>query len=447
MQKNYKIITMQIKNTAHDQLTHLINITNSLTAQDQRRMTDLITASLDSLIQKTIKRVELYDNQIKKYKEEIKHKQNVLKMPINIPNKTFKNKYHHLEFLKLEIMKLDIQINRRRLECKYQIEYNDRFIKCLGKSSESVYSDGTEKQDLDFLRKTGCALKNEFDRKESQRQDILKEIKVFLTNLKDIFENKFDNFDIEDQSEVLQKIKNKISKIPSVEYLKSKEFRKSHIHIIEKTKSSLHRISELKSTITAHLANKITSLTTILQKDCIITENVYELQETLKKLEKENEENFKKTFNKSLIEYNELLTLFNEEPMMNLLSLNSIELKFNEQNFSTLKEIREKINTMTPRKTLFLSILEKIEAREVLCQKIVEFEKRSSDPKRLKGSSLILFKEEAFRKKTIPKLFNLEAELIDALVEYEGLFGPYLHMGRAYRERLKKEINGRVIKK
>ncbi|KAF7698629.1 hypothetical protein CDIK_1372, partial [Cucumispora dikerogammari] len=116
------------------------------------------------------------------------------------------------------------------------------------------------------------------------------------------------------------------------------------------------------------------------------------------------------------------------------------------EKLTLLTKINNQINILTPRKNLYLKILDLIKHREDLLIEISIFEKQSSDPKRLKGSSLILFKEEAFRKKSIPKLFQIESYILTQIQNYESAyFTDFIFKNVVYKLRLKNEIKNRSI--
>jgi chorismate mutase len=89
-------------------------------------------------------------------------------------------------------------------------------------------------------------------------------------------------------------------------------------------------------------------------------------------------------------------------------------------------------------------LLSKIQERQALVQKMAEFEKRASDPERLRSRSRGAFKElqeeENFRKKIKKQYPQLRRELMQLVVEYENLEGEhFLYQGERYRDQLESE--------
>ncbi|CAG8526908.1 4115_t:CDS:10 [Paraglomus occultum] len=86
--------------------------------------------------------------------------------------------------------------------------------------------------------------------------------------------------------------------------------------------------------------------------------------------------------------------------------------------------------------------------RKSLIEKMIDFEKHASDPKRLFQSSFRLLEEEKWRKTCWPNLVRLEKRLVDACLEYEtNERKPFMHEGKRYLEGLEEEISERVVNK
>ena len=89
-------------------------------------------------------------------------------------------------------------------------------------------------------------------------------------------------------------------------------------------------------------------------------------------------------------------------------------------------------------------LLSKIQERQALVEKMAEFEKRASDPERLRSRSRGAFKElqeeENFRKKIKKQYPQLRRELMQLVVEYENLEGEhFLFQGERYKDQLESE--------
>jgi hypothetical protein len=75
--------------------------------------------------------------------------------------------------------------------------------------------------------------------------------------------------------------------------------------------------------------------------------------------------------------------------------------------------------------------------RKELIQKMIEFEKKASDPKRLFQASFQLIEEEKWRNTCLPRLLLLDRQLIKAIGEYEKLAGKPVMIGdRRYLDTL-----------
>ena len=65
----------------------------------------------------------------------------------------------------------------------------------------------------------------------------------------------------------------------------------------------------------------------------------------------------------------------------------------------------------------------------VFLQKMIDFEKTASDPKRLFQASFRLIEEEKWRNTCLPRLLQLDRALIKAIGEFERLAGKPVMMG------------------
>ncbi|KAL7321400.1 hypothetical protein PS15m_001170 [Mucor circinelloides] len=82
--------------------------------------------------------------------------------------------------------------------------------------------------------------------------------------------------------------------------------------------------------------------------------------------------------------------------------------------------------------------------RKDLIQKMIDFEKTASDPKRLFQASFQLLEEEKWRNNCLPRLLYLDRQLIKALNEFEKLAGKPVMIGeRRYLDTLLDEIADR----
>ena len=118
--------------------------------------------------------------------------------------------------------------------------------------------------------------------------------------------------------------------------------------------------------------------------------------------------------------------------------------EFGERTKKNFVEMKKIIDDLSPKKEVFVQIIKKIYAREELKDKILEFEEKAKDPKRLFRNSKFLVEEEKFRKNCVPQIMNLENEIFQAVYEYEKKFDcKFKFQGKNYTKRLKKEIKER----
>ncbi|KAI4291611.1 hypothetical protein PAPHI01_0885 [Pancytospora philotis] len=107
--------------------------------------------------------------------------------------------------------------------------------------------------------------------------------------------------------------------------------------------------------------------------------------------------------------------------------------------------MRDKIAELLPKKDLFCEIVALIERRRLLLQKMTEFEKIASDPKRLFKSSFQLNSEEKFRNTAYPSLLKLEESIFEQIDAYEKNFSGFVYNSEKYRVVLRAEIDNRII--
>ncbi len=110
-----------------------------------------------------------------------------------------------------------------------------------------------------------------------------------------------------------------------------------------------------------------------------------------------------------------------------------------------LREMMTKINELRPKQELFCGIVELLEKRRLFIEKMTNFEKIASDPKRLFKSSFQLNSEEKFRNTAYPILLNLEKNIFAMIDKYEKTFGKFIFEGEEYKNILKVEIENRII--
>ncbi|CAG8460630.1 12752_t:CDS:10 [Ambispora gerdemannii] len=84
--------------------------------------------------------------------------------------------------------------------------------------------------------------------------------------------------------------------------------------------------------------------------------------------------------------------------------------------------------------------------RRALIEKMIEFEKKASDPNRLFQSSFRLLEEEKWRKTCWPNLVKIEDSLIKACLEYEeNERKPFMHESVRFLDTLQSEIGERIV--
>ncbi|CAO3662744.1 unnamed protein product [Rhizopus stolonifer] len=85
-----------------------------------------------------------------------------------------------------------------------------------------------------------------------------------------------------------------------------------------------------------------------------------------------------------------------------------------------------------------------MQERKDLIQKMIDFEKKASDPKRLFQASFQLLEEEKWRNSCLPRLLKLDRDLIRAIQEFERLAGkPVMFGEKRYLDTLLEEIADR----
>ncbi|KAL1925301.1 uncharacterized protein VTP21DRAFT_184 [Calcarisporiella thermophila] len=93
-------------------------------------------------------------------------------------------------------------------------------------------------------------------------------------------------------------------------------------------------------------------------------------------------------------------------------------------------------------------IFKLINERREFINKMIEFEKNASDPRRLFHSSFQLMQEEKWRRTCYPNLLKLEDALLRSIKHYEEVEAkPFLHEGTRFLDTLQFEITERQINK
>lgn len=128
-----------------------------------------------------------------------------------------------------------------------------------------------------------------------------------------------------------------------------------------------------------------------------------------------------------------------------LVSLFGMEMGEYEETERDVEEMKVVIETLEPKRELFLSIVSLIERRQELLERMNEFERIASDPRRLFKSSFQLVSEEKFRNSAFPNLMKMEEAIFLQLDEYESRFGEFRRDGVGYKEALRQEIENRIV--
>lgn len=160
----------------------------------------------------------------------------------------------------------------------------------------------------------------------------------------------------------------------------------------------------------------------------------------------------------SIVSYNEHLKseqsrLFDEifdktrAELVQICEIFGIKAEEYERNEASLDSMRVQVESLVPKKEKFIEISERIQRRRALLDKMTEFEKIASDPKRLFKSSFQLNTEEKFRNSAYPSLLKMEESLFEMIDSYERQFGKFVYEDREYRLALKNEIENRIINK
>ncbi|KAF0495845.1 microtubule associated protein-domain-containing protein [Gigaspora margarita] len=91
-------------------------------------------------------------------------------------------------------------------------------------------------------------------------------------------------------------------------------------------------------------------------------------------------------------------------------------------------------------------IFDLMSERRALIEKMIEFEKKASDPRRLFQSSFRLLEEEKWRKSCWPNLVKIEDNLINACITYEEAERkPFMYESIRFLDTLQEEISERTV--
>ncbi|KAI5170887.1 hypothetical protein PAEPH01_1523 [Pancytospora epiphaga] len=167
--------------------------------------------------------------------------------------------------------------------------------------------------------------------------------------------------------------------------------------------------------------------------DSIDAENLGMMREYSRGLREERARLFDSIFDKTKSELMEINKVF---------GIKTIDYSVTEESLDTM---REAIASLLPKKDLFCEIFSLIEKRQLLLQKMTEFEKIASDPKRLFRSSFQLNTEEKFRNTAYPSLLKLEDKLFELIEAYEESFGKFSISDQEYKVILRAEVDNRII--
>lgn len=213
------------------------------------------------------------------------------------------------------------------------------------------------------------------------------------------------------------------------------------INLVDKY-NELCEEKQKRETYIKSLISDIQTLQTML-KDFYITDCVLEMNctatnikdlETMKiDLQKMYQDHFDNIFTDKHSQLTDLCSVFNIEMTDFSKTPESLEI---------MNLIIEELNN---KKESYLNILDFKKKHKELKDKMIEFEKNASDPKRLFKSSFQLMSEEKFRKNAYPSLLNLENKIMEIIDEYENRFGVCEFGGKNMRNELVNEIENRII--
>lgn len=380
---------------------------NSITKYDEK---------INSFIDSTISEIKEEINNKKNINENLKNEIYNLNKFLNIHSeiKNFSNLELENQYLNYEKDRLEILKNKLKIEFKSMIEKLDSLRTWLGFKEEF---------DQIFTLKNFIELENLIEKYQKLKEEkeierlkyyrfILKSYQLLKTEMDDIdlmIINDQEQVSFDDLSTKYQAIKNEIKNRENV------------------VKTLIEDIDLLRNNLIDHY--------TLNEEptDEITDKNIQQLNDILTLLKNEQEKYFERIFDSSLNVLKELCQIF---------SIETIELNKSPENLGIIRKIIEELSI---KKESFLKICELIEKYEAFKNKMIEFEKNASDPKRLFKSSVQLNKEEKFRKNAFPNLLRIEHEIIRELTHYENEHGDFIYKGIVFREIFEKERENRII--
>lgn len=99
--------------------------------------------------------------------------------------------------------------------------------------------------------------------------------------------------------------------------------------------------------------------------------------------------------------------------------------------------IQEHLDYLSTLQTVGEKVFNLMRERRDLIQKMIDFEKTASDPRRLFQSSFQLLQEEKWRKACYPNLLKLEDALVRTVIAYENNSKrPFMYQGQRYLDSL-----------
>lgn len=375
---------------------------------------------------------------------------------LSVANETLCNELHNLtimrgkledeiRILKNEIEEIVLWIGDEFIEDDWKNVYKGNMYNCEvkcdlvsekqddGKIKENEKQDDrkinvSEKQDD---RKISLVSINDYNNISSEitvkNLEILKNKIIFLKNKKKT---------LEESREMIY------SEIRDIRILLGKDYEFSHtesISELRKQARSLGKKLENNKKIFNQLVEKSKLLESFLKlkgKNININysdEAIDDLRKYCEMLADEKNKYFKEIYMHTRDELLEISRIF---------SLEIVEYTEDEDG---LNEMMNKIKELAPKKDMFCEIGNLIEKRKMFIEKMTEFEKIASDPRRLFKSSFQLNSEEKFRNTAYPSLLNLEKNIFELIEKYEKVFDKLVFEGLEYKKVLKNEIENRII--
>jgi hypothetical protein len=389
------------------------------------RKLERVTHLIDTLIEEAKKEVEEVNAQNMDLFNTLKDYESRLEMAVRVELPAFDNLFLVGEWLHNEIGRLKFE--EKKVECETktisdEIQEIESWIGLVGtplNETESVCGDVVSLKKLNKLRDVLNTYKGLKEVKEKERNRMVKEIRKCYTML-----------GIKEYDEIGEAILHKPDEVKIVDVEEKYKWIKA---LVEKRKGEVKELLEAIDDIRELLGGSVKK-EHALQTE-ITDENIKLLESHLKELREEESRLFDEIFEKTHQELDEICRIFG--------------LRVGEygRTRNDLNAMRMRINTMMPKKVLYLKCRFNIERRETLIGKMIEFEKVASDPKRLFKSSFQLLSEEKFRKNAVPNLLKIEDELLREINKYEEEFGAFIYQENLYKSFLEKEIKDRIVNK